>query len=140
MRRDDSVTALTPPGGLSMPSRISDDALWSAAVADFRRSGLTQPEFCRGRGLPLHTFRRRLYRRDVAPAPAAADPFATSIPPDMPRFVPVTLFADPYSPAPAATTSDPLVLILDNRLRIAVAPGFDPETLRRLIEAIEARP
>jgi hypothetical protein len=41
-----------------MPRQASDDAQWLAAIDDFRSSGLTQPEFYRRRGLPLHTFRR----------------------------------------------------------------------------------
>jgi len=50
-----------------MPRQATDDAQWHAAIADFRRSGLTQPEFCRRRRLPLHTFRRRLYARPGVP-------------------------------------------------------------------------
>jgi hypothetical protein len=48
-----------------MPRQTTDDARWQAAIAEFRRSGLTQPEFCL-RGLPLHAFRRRLYARPAA--------------------------------------------------------------------------
>lgn len=40
-----------------MPRQKPGDVRRLAAVDDFRRSGLTQPEFCRRRGLPLHTFR-----------------------------------------------------------------------------------
>lgn len=121
-----------------MPRQRPDDARWLAAIDDFRRSGLTQPEFCRRRGLPLHTFRRYLYgRRGAAPSPAAAaPPPAAPCPPAQPRFLLVTLAAAPTAPAPAAA----LALILDARHRIAVAPGFDPETLRRLVDALEARP
>jgi hypothetical protein len=122
-----------------MPRPASDDAPWLAAIAEFRRSGLTQAEFCRRRELPLHTFRKRLYGRRGT-APAAAEPIpAPQAPVDPPRFVPVTLVADPVTPEPAAA-ADPLVLILDGRRRIAVAPGFDPETLRRLLDALEGRP
>jgi hypothetical protein len=49
-----------------MPRQTTDDAWWQAAMAEFRRSGLTQPEFCRRHGVPLHTFRRRLYARRAA--------------------------------------------------------------------------
>jgi hypothetical protein len=31
-------------------------------------------------------------------------------------------------------------LLLDNGRRIAVAPGFDPQTLRQLIAVVEERP
>jgi hypothetical protein len=51
-----------------MPRQTTDDARWQAAIADFRRSGLTQPEFCRHRGLPLYTFRKRLYARPAVTA------------------------------------------------------------------------
>jgi hypothetical protein len=120
-----------------MPRQASDDAPWLAAIDEFRRSGLTQAEFCRRRELPLHTFRRYLYgRRGITTAPAATEttPVAPA-PADAPRFVPVTLVAEPD-----ATAADPLVLILDGRRRIAVAPGFDPQTLRRLLDALEDRP
>lgn len=107
-----------------------------AAIADFRRSGLTQPEFCRRRGAaPAHLPQAALRPPQRRSRPGRGRTPAATIPPDLPRFIPVTLGAGPYSPAPAATTSDPLVLILGNRLRIAVAPGFDPETLHRPIEA-----
>jgi hypothetical protein len=109
-----------------MPRQASDDAQWQTVIADFRRSGLNQPEFCLRRGLPLHTFRRRLYARPAVPPP--------------PTVIPVTLVPGPSSPSPAAAASDPLVLILDGGLRIAVAPGFDPATLARLLDALETRP
>lgn len=125
-----------------MPPTDTSDSTWRAIIEDFRRSGLTQAEFCSRRGLSLHTFRRRLYGR---PGPTPAQPVAQSLPvadptpPVLPRFLPVTLVAK--SPAvPPETPPDPLVLILDARRRIAVAPGFDADTLRRLIEAIEGRP
>lgn len=124
-----------------MPRQTSDDAHWVAAIDDFRSSGLTQPEFCRRRGLPLHTFRRRLYARPGATTSPVARPTPDAmVSPDTPRFLPVTLVADPTTLMPAAAPADPLVLILDARRRIAVAPGFDPDTLRRLIEAIGAHP
>ncbi|WP_158633766.1 IS66 family insertion sequence element accessory protein TnpA [Tautonia sociabilis] len=123
-----------------MPRQASDDAPWLAAIDDYRRSGLTQAEFCRRRELPLHTFRRYLYgRRGATPAPAATEP-TPATPTDPPRLVPVTLVADTTAPEPASAAADSLVLILDGRRRIAVAPGFDPETLRRLLDALEARP
>jgi hypothetical protein len=76
----------------------------------------------------LHTFRKYLY----------GSPPATAVTPPA-KFLPVTLVSDPGAADPATAAPDALVLILSTRHRIAVAPGFDPETLRRLIEAIEAR-
>ena len=119
-----------------MPRQTTEEARWHAAIVDFRRSGLTQSEFCQRRGLPLHTFRRRLYAR---PAPEADLPATAAGPPDAPRFLPVTLVPERSIPTPSAT-SDPLVLILDGGTRLAVAPGFDPETLRRLLDVLGVRP
>jgi hypothetical protein len=136
--------ATIPTTGLNLARespmpRYADDARWQAVIADFRLSGLTQPEFCRIRGLPLHTFRRRLYARRGAD-PAAANPTsAATPPPDVPRFVPVTIVADPPSQSAAPAAADSLVLILDGQFRIAVPPDFDAETLHRLLDALEIR-
>jgi len=56
------------------------------------------------------------------------------------HFHPVTPVAESPAIVTPETPPEPLVLILDARRRVAVAPGFDADTLRRLIEAIEARP
>lgn len=64
---------------------------------------------------------------------------AAPCPADRPRLVPVTLVDDPVAPE-SPSAADRLALILDGRRRIAIAPGFDADTLRRLIGAIEDRP
>jgi hypothetical protein len=38
------------------------DLRWNALLGEFRRSGLTQAEFCQRRGISLHSFRKHLYR------------------------------------------------------------------------------
>ena len=54
------------------------------------------------------------------------------------HFLPVTILPDPIL---SITASQPhLELILSNGRRIAVAPGFDLQTLRRLIAVVEERP
>lgn len=115
-----------------MPHRYADPIPWRQVFDDQRRSGLTQAEFCRRLGLSLHAFRKHLYAPSPAPAAAPAAPS----PADRTRLVPVTLVGDPVAPD-SSPTADPLVLILDGRRRIAIAPGFDAATLRRLVEAIE---
>jgi hypothetical protein len=108
------------------------DARWEAILRDFRNSRLTHAEFCRRRGISLHSFRKRLYQARP-PKPAPAD---HSSPVDaIPHFLPVTILPDP---APAIAVSQQLLeLILPNGRRIAVAPGFDSQTLRRLIAVVE---
>ena len=123
-----------------MPPSNTSDATWQSIVEDFRGSGLTQAEFCSRRGLSLHTFRRRFYdrpRSSPSPSTSQPPPVADPIPPALPRLLPVTLVAGSPAAATPETPPDPLVLILDARRRIAVAPGFDADTLRRLIETIE---
>jgi hypothetical protein len=123
-----------------MPPSNTSDATWKAIVEDFRSSGLTQAEFCSRRGLSLHTLRRRLYGRprpSLSASTSQLPPVADPIPPAIPRLLPVTIVAGSPALATPETPADSLVLILDARRRIAVAAGFDADTLRRLIETIE---
>jgi hypothetical protein len=111
-----------------MPDISINDPRWGQILDDFRDSGLTHREFCQRRRLPLATFRRRLYRDRSARAVAQASP----------AFLPVTVRPEP-APSSAAP-SHPLELILPHGRRIAIAPGFDAETLRRLLDLLEAPP
>jgi hypothetical protein len=118
-----------------VPRSRTIDLRWKALLNDFRRSGLTQAEFCRRRQISLPSFRKHLYQpRPSQPAPsddrssAGADP----------HFLPVTILPDPI-PSITASPSH-LELVLSNGRRIAVAPGFDPQTLRRLLAVVEGHP
>lgn len=118
-----------------MPRVHVVDLRWNALLNDFRRSGLTQAEFCRRRDISLHSLRKRLY----SPRPAQAhSPDARPAATADPHFVPVTILPDPnppISPPPSC-----IELILADGRRIAVAPGFDADTLRRLLAVLEATP
>ncbi len=121
-----------------MPRGRILDLRWNVLLGEFRRSGLTQAEFCQRRGISLHSFRKRLYRVP-APKPAPANqPSAAAAA----HFLPVTVLPDPIPAAviSAAACRQPLELLLGNGRRIAVAPGFDPQTLRQLIAIVEERP
>ena len=118
-----------------MPRARVLDLRWIAILNDFRRSGLTQAEFCELRDISIHAFRKHLYApRTFAPSPTSA----RLSPANSPDFLPVTILPDP-TPAIVANPQA-LELILPNGRRIAVAPGFDPQTLRRLINVVEDRP
>jgi hypothetical protein len=110
------------------------DLRWNALLKDFRRSGLTHAEFCRRRGLSIHSFRKHLYRTPT-PKPTLPQPPAPARAAD--QFLPVTITPDLTPANPVA--QQPLELILPNGCRIAVAPGFDPRTLRQLIVIVEER-
>jgi hypothetical protein len=116
-----------------MATDTPTDLRWLDLINDFRRSGLTHAEFCSRRAISLHTFRKRLYgQKALAPA---LDRKRDKVPIAPARFLPVTLeHDDELSPVPPA---DPLAILLPGGRRIVVGKGFDPETLRRLIDAIE---
>jgi hypothetical protein len=117
-----------------MPRGHILDLRWNALLNDFRRSGLTHAEFCQRRGISLHSFRKRLYQAPASkPTPTDPPSDAAAL-----HFLPVTILPDPI-PATAAARP-PLELLLGNGRRIAVAPGFDPQTLRQLIATVEERP
>src|SRR5580698_786779 len=116
-----------------MATDTSTDLRWLALINDFQRSGLTHAEFCRDREVSLHTFRKRLYGQKAL-APAAGRE-GDSVPLEPTRFLPVTL--EPDGDLPPAPPADPLAIILPGGRRVAVGEGFDPQALRRLIDAIE---
>ena len=117
-----------------MPRGHTLDLRWNALLSDFRRSRLTHAEFCRRRGISIHSFRKHLYQ-NLTPKPTHPElPATASV---APPFVPVTILPDP---APTGVRSQrTLELILPTGHRIAVAPGFDPATLRQLIDTVEER-
>ena len=118
-----------------MPGSRTVELRWNAILNDFRRSGLTQPEFCRRRDISLASFRYQFYKpRSYKPSPS--DHRTSAGAPN--RFLPVTILPDP---TPSTTASHPhLELVLSSGRRIAVAPGFDEQTLRRLIAIVEESP
>ena len=111
------------------------DLRWNAILNDFRRSGLTQAEFCRRRDLSLHSFRKRLY--STPPSQAHSSNGRTAAPAN-PHFLPVTILPEPAPSTPAPPSH--LELVLTDGRRIAVAPGFDADTLRRLLAVLEQSP
>jgi transposase len=118
-----------------MPRPHPIDLRWKALLSDFRRSGLTQAEFCRRRNISLASFRYHFYKPRPANHASVVDRSPAS---SDNHFLPVSILADP---TPIATSSQPhLELVLSNGRRISVTPGFDPQTLRRLIAVVEERP
>ena len=108
---------------------------WNAIVRDFRGSGLTQADFWHQRKISLASFRYHFYKPQTSkPAPSDA---RSSVRPDH-HFLPVAILPDPIL---SSTASQPhFEPILSNGRRIAVAPGFDTQTFRRLIAVVEERP
>jgi hypothetical protein len=116
-----------------MATDTPTDLRWLALINDFQRSGLTHAEFCRKREISLHTFRKRLYGQKALARAVDGNRDPVALAPT--RFLPVTL--EPDGELPLVPPADPLVIILPGGRRVVVGKGFDPETLRRLIDAIE---
>lgn len=123
---------------------------WPTVVAEFRRSGLTQAEFCRRRHLPIDAFRYRLYgprhrrRRPIAPDPQAAPSASLASKPgrsSTPQFLPVLVRPRPITPAQHlhSQAPAPLELVLGNQQLVRIPAGFDPATLGLLLDLLEQR-
>src|SRR4051812_49692087 len=118
-----------------MPRRDILDTRWSALLSDFRRSGLTHAEFCRRRGLSIHSFRKHLYQ---PPTPKPTHPglpaVASVAPPFVPRAIP------PHPPPPRAPPPQPPPLVLTQGNTIPAAPRLHPPTPRPPLHILHGRP
>src|SRR5258708_12918040 len=90
-----------------MPRGHILDLRWNALLSDFRRSGLTHAEFCRRRGISIHSFRKHLYQKP-APKPTHPDlpPSASVAPPS----APFPILPDP-APIPAPSPQPPYLTL-----------------------------
>jgi len=97
---------------------------WSQHFDRWRRSGVSQREYCERYGLSLSTF--QLWRRKLASAATEA----------CFDIVPV-----PNPSAPASWSSQPpaVVLTLDGGYRIEVADGVKAETLHLVLDVLAGR-
>lgn len=100
-------------------------AAWKRVIADQERGDETQGEFCARRGLKLETFRNWKYR--LARGEGESRPAPMS-------FIPLKLVDR------AAETASGVELEFAGGRVVRVARGFDVETLKRLVEVLEARP
>jgi hypothetical protein len=130
-----------------MPQRPDRVAYWAEIFLRWQQSGLSKAEFCRQAGLSLASFKNWLYtptyRRAIDRFVADSDRPGPQSGSRGPRLVPVVVRADdglPDDPLPTPSSEPSLQVVLGVGRRIAVGPGFDPDTLRRLIDALEARP
>jgi hypothetical protein len=123
-----------------MAEHGSRDEDWADVVSQWRASGLSQKEFCRRRDISDRALNNWLYkspyRERVARILAARS--QDKLDAETPRFLPVAvLSATPEADSQASCAT--IEVVLPSGPRIAVSPGFDAETLRRVVAVLEAR-
>lgn len=121
-------------------NRRRDDGkerVWRARISRWRQSGLTIREFCRRNGLSepsFYAWRRELTRRggrrsrwNVQQAKGAT---AGGREGDGPAFPFQRLLV------PAASSAGGVEMAIPGGVRVRVRPGFDPQTLREVLEVL----
>jgi hypothetical protein len=126
-----------PPSGSRTPeAKARREAHWREVLERWRRSGLSKTEFSSREGISrdvlgwwqVEIARRELARQSRIPVvPLKRDDAALS----RPAFIPVRVTEPPSSP-----TSTPLDLVVGDRI-VRVRPGFDVQTLSRLLAILE---
>jgi hypothetical protein len=126
--------------------QLPEESFWPTILDDFRRSGLTQAQFCELRQLRIHSFRYWLYRLQPGPPPRRSSrrtisPTRSSTPNKAPAFLPVQVCPQPLVPTVEHVDQSPtpLEVVLSDRCHVRVSTGFDPATLHRLLDVLEDR-
>ena len=121
-------------------------AQWAVLIDEWNASGLNLTEFCQRRGLSRGTMQGWVYkpalkraienarRGAIVTAAKTSQEDASSVP--SPAFLPVRL-VEATAPPPEARSHAAIQVVLARGRRILVGPGFDPETLRQVVAALE---
>ena len=104
----------------SLSKRAAKRQRWFDHIEDWKQSGLTQKAFCEQQQLRLGSFQRwrGIFMQGEEPEASSAV-----------SFLPVNVTAAPTSN---------LALMIDGHLRIEIAAGFDPVTLKQVVQALQA--
>jgi hypothetical protein len=105
---------------------------WRALLAEQRGSGLSIAAFCRRAGVPLSSF--YAWRRKLERVPVFAEARIVADSPD--GSVADGLDASTAHGGPRTSSADALEVRLPDGPSIVVRPGFDPLTLRALLETL----
>ena len=123
-----------------MAEHMGRDEHWADVISQWRVSGLSQKEFCRRREISDRALNNWLYKspyRERA-ARVLASRSQEDVRAEIPRFVPVAVVAATEA-IDVRANSPAIEIVLGSGARIAVAPGFDGETLRRVVAALEGQ-
>ena len=121
-------------------------AQWAVLIDEWNASGLDLPEFCRRRGLSRGTMQGWVYKPALKRAiesarldgqiKAARSSHEVAPPVPSPAFLPVRL-AEVAAPSPEPAGRAAIEVALGVGRRVVVGPGFDAETPRRVVAALE---
>jgi hypothetical protein len=131
--------ATYPRSGIRTPeAKAQREAHWRQVLERWKTSTLPKTEFARQEGISpdvLGWWQGEIRRRDrLRRRVSRAAPRRRSATPRRPTFVPVRV-VEPIPPSTPATLE-----ILAGGHTIRVRPGFDAETLKRLVAVLEDRP
>lgn len=112
---------------------------WAALIDQWHDSGLSLPAFCKRRGLNLGTMQGWVYKRGHR---LAIDQVRRQAHDDRnpDEKTPAATFLPVHLTEPIASVGPGVEVVLGSGRRIVVAPGFDPETLRRVVAVLEDHP
>jgi hypothetical protein len=97
--------------------------LWAARIADFRASGLTMSAWCTANQCSIDQLKYWLYKaKDKLPSPSTNSSL---------RWVPL----EAIDSQPVAPVSSSLVVWI-GQARIELHPGFNPQLLREIVQAL----
>jgi len=104
----------------SLTKREANRQHWFDRIETWKQSGLTQKAFCEQQQLGLGSFQRwrGIFMRGGKPEASSAV-----------SFLPVNVTVDKASG---------LALLIDDHLRIEIPAGFDPVTLKQVVQALRA--
>jgi hypothetical protein len=119
-------------------------AEWAALIDQWRQSGLSLPAFCQQHGLSRGSMQNWAYKPELKRAVEEArrearghvdEPPASAV---APAFLPVRVV---QAVAGSEVSDRPgIEIVIGSGRRVVIGPGFDSETLRRVVAVLEGRP
>jgi transposase-like protein len=121
------------PGERGLAAQAQRETHWRRVVERWKASGQPKTVFCAREGInppSLHRWLRELERRDGSgPREPGSQRRRAG---NAPRFVPVRIAMS------ASTAAAPPIEVQVGEHRLRVSPGFDPETLRQVLQVLSA--
>jgi hypothetical protein len=120
-------------------------AEWAALIDQWRQSGLSLPVFCQRHGLSRGSMQNWVYKPELKRAVEAARRQAQGHVDERPAFAAVPAFlpvrvVDQAVAGGEASERSGVEIVIGAGRRVVIGPGFDSETLRRVVAVLEGRP